>query len=214
MSKRKNLFWIGLAAPGILWLAVLFVIPFYAVLSIALGKLDQLIEQPVAVWNPFDWSSSGVIDVWRDIFGGSAFAGPVILRTLVYTAIASALCLVIGYPAAYFVVRFSGRRKGLFLVLLIAPFWISYMMRMLAWIDLLSTDGYVNRALGWFGISPVNWLSGNAVTVVLGLVYGYIPYLIMVLFAGLDRIEPARDPAAVAPADHDRPADHRAADAG
>src|SRR6201994_1166851 len=190
-TKRKNVFWIGLAGPGILWLAVLFVIPFYAVLSIALGQLDQLIEQPVAVWNPFDWSSSGVIDVWRDICGGSAFAGPVILRTLVYTAIASALCLLIAYPAAYFVPRFAGRRKGLFLVLLIAPFWISYMMRMLAWIDLLASDGYVNRALGWLGISPVNWLSGNAVTVVLGLVYGYIPYLIMVLFAGLDRIEPA-----------------------
>jgi spermidine/putrescine transport system permease protein len=76
-------------------------------------------------------------------------------------------------------------------VLLIAPFWISYMMRMLAWIDLLSTGGYVNKALGWVGISPVNWLGGESVTVVLGLVYGYIPYLIMVLFAGLDRIDPA-----------------------
>src|ERR1700761_5532416 len=190
-TKRKNVFWIGLAAPGILWLAVLFVIPFYAVLSIALGKLDQLIEQPVAVWNPFDWSSSGVIDVWRDIFGGSAFAGPVIVRTIVYTAVASALCLLIGYPAASFVAGFPGRRKGLFLVLLIAPFWISYMMRMLAWIDLLSTGGYVNKALGWVGISPVNWLGGNSATVVLGLTYGYIPYLIMVLFAGLDRIDPA-----------------------
>src|SRR6201986_2833429 len=190
-TKRKNVFWIGVAAPGILWLAVLFVIPFYAVLSIALGQLDQLIEQPVAVWNPFDWSSSGVIDVWRDIFGTSAFAGPIILRTLAYTAIAALLCLLIGSPAAYFVARFAGRRKGLFLVLLIAPFWISYMMRMLAWIDLLPTGGYVNKALGWFGISPGNWLSGNSVTVVLGLVYGYIPYLIMVLYAGLDRIDPA-----------------------
>jgi ABC-type spermidine/putrescine transport system permease subunit I len=191
MTKRKNLFWLVLAAPGILWLAVLFIIPFYAVLSIALGKLDQLIEQPVAVWNPLDWSSSGVIDVWRDIFGSSAFAGPVIVRTIVYTALASLLCLLIGYPAAYFVARFAGRRKGLFLVLLIAPFWISYMMRMLAWIDLLAADGYVNRALGWAGISPVNWLSGNPATVVLGLVYGYIPYLIMVLYAGLDRIDPS-----------------------
>ncbi|HEY0934427.1 MAG TPA: ABC transporter permease, partial [Trebonia sp.] len=127
----------------------------------------------------------------RDIFGSSAFAGPIVLRTVVYTAAASLLCLLIGYPAAYFVARFSGRRKGLFLVLLIAPFWISYMMRMLAWIDLLATGGYVNKALGWFGISPVNWLGGHAVTVVLGLAYGYIPYLIMVLFAGLDRIEPA-----------------------
>jgi spermidine/putrescine transport system permease protein len=191
MTKRKNLFWLVLAAPGILWLAVLFIIPFYAVLSIALGKLDQLIEQPVAVWNPLAWSSSGVIDVWRDIFGNSAFAGPVIVRTIVYTAVASLLCLLIGYPAAYFVARFAGRRKGLFLVLLIAPFWISYMMRMLAWIDLLAADGYVNRALGWAGISPVNWLSGDPATVVLGLVYGYIPYLIMVLFAGLDRIDPS-----------------------
>ena len=87
--------------------------------------------------------------------------------------------------------RFAGRRKALFLVLLIAPFWISYMMRMLAWIDLLSTGGYVNKALGWVGISPVNWLGGESVTVVLGLVYGYIPYLIIVLYAGLDRIDPA-----------------------
>jgi spermidine/putrescine transport system permease protein len=191
MNKRRNAFWIALATPGVLWLAVLFVIPFYAVLSIAMGKLDVLIEAPVAVWNPLDWSSSGVINVWRDIFGGTAFAGPIIGRTLAYTAIASLLCLLIGYPAAYFVARFSGKRKALFLVLLIAPFWISYMMRMLAWVDLLSTGGYVNKALGWVGISPVNWLSANPVTVVLGLVYGYIPYLIMVLFAGLDRIDPA-----------------------
>ena len=169
MRGRKNVFWIALAAPGILWLAILFIVPFYAVLSIALGKLDQLIEAPVAVWNPLQWSSSSVIDVWRDIFGSTSFAGPILLRTIVYTAIASLLCLLIGYPAAYFVARFAGRRKGLFLVLLIAPFWISYMMRMLAWIDLLSTGGYVNKALGWVGISPVNWLGGNAVTVVLGI---------------------------------------------
>ena len=78
-------------------------------------------------------------------------------------------------------------------MLLLAPFWVSYMMRMLAWIDLLSTDGYVNQILGWFGISPVNWLGGSRSTVVLGLVYGYIPYLILVLFAGLDRIDPALD---------------------
>ena len=141
------------------------------------------------------------------------------------------ISLLIGYPAAYFVARFAGPRKGLFLVLLIAPFWISYMMRMLAWIDLLQTDGYVNKALGLVGIGAVNWLGGNPVTVVLGLVYGYIPYLILVLYAGLDRIDPALieagrdlglgraahlpagDPAAVPAADPDRVADHRAADA-
>jgi spermidine/putrescine transport system permease protein len=189
--RRKNGFFIALAAPGVLWLALLFIVPFYAVLAIAMGKLNELYESPVAVWNPFAWSSENLINVWHDIFGSAAFAGPIVVRTIVYVAIAAVLCLLIGYPAAYFVARFAGRRKGLFLILLIAPFWISYMMRMLAWVDLLQTGGYVNKALGWVGISPVNWLGGKPVTVVLGLVYGYIPYLILVLYAGLDRIDPS-----------------------
>ncbi len=67
------------------------------------------------------------------------------------------------------------------------------MMRMLAWIDLLQVNGYVNKVLTSLHIvsSPVNWLGGNAFTVILGLVYGYIPYLILVLYAGLDRIDPS-----------------------
>ncbi len=189
--RRKNAFWIALAAPGIIWLVLLFIVPFYAVLAIAMGKLDQLFESPVAVWNPFAWSSENVINVSHDLVGSAAFAGPIVVRTVVYVAIASLLCLLIGYPAAYFVARFSGRRKGLFLILLIAPFWISYMMRMLAWITLLQTNGIVNKTLSWVGISPVNWLGGKPITVILGLVYGYIPYLILVLYAGLDRIDPA-----------------------
>ena len=189
--QQHRLFWACLAAPGIIWLTLLFIVPFYTVLAIAGGRLNQLFGTPIAVWDPLQWSTTNLQGAWRDIAGSSAFIGPIILRTIWYTAVASVLCLIIAYPAAYFVARFGGRRKALFLVLLIAPFWISYMMRMLAWIDLLSTGGYVNKALGWVGISPVNWLSGNSVTVVLGLVYGYIPYLIMVLYAGLDRIEPA-----------------------
>ena len=189
--RRKNAFWIVLAAPAIIWLVLLFIVPFYAVLAIAMGKLDQLFESPVAVWNPFAWSSENVINVSRDLVGSAAFAGPIAVRTVVYVAIASLVCLLIGYPAAYFVARFSGRRKGLFLILLIAPFWISYMMRMLAWITLLQTNGIANKMLSWVGISPVNWLGGKLATVILGLVYGYIPYLILVLYAGLDRIDPA-----------------------
>jgi ABC-type spermidine/putrescine transport system permease subunit I len=187
----KNGFWIALAAPGMIWLVVLFIVPFYAVLAIALGQLDQLFESPVAVWNPLNWSSENVINVWHDLVGSASFADPIVLRTIVYVAIGSLLCLVIGYPAAYFVARFAGNRKGLFLILLIAPFWISYMMRMLAWVDLLQTDGYLNKGLSWFGISAVNWLGGHPATVVLGLVYGYIPYTILVLYAGLDRIDPS-----------------------
>src|SRR5690348_6588061 len=190
---QSKWFWIILALPGIIWLTLLFLVPFYAMLAIAMGKLDRLFESPIAVWNPFSWSSSNVINVWHDFVGSTAFADPILIRTIWYVALASVLSLVIAYPAAYFVARFAGRRKAIFLILLIAPFWISFMMRMLAWIDLLQTNGYVNKALSLLHLigQPVNWLGGLGFTVVLGLVYGYIPYLILVLYAGLDRIDPA-----------------------
>jgi spermidine/putrescine transport system permease protein len=63
------------------------------------------------------------------------------------------------------------------------------MMRMLAWVNLLEVDGMVNHTLGIFGVTPVEWLSGQPITVILGLVYGYIPYMILPLYAGLDRID-------------------------
>src|SRR6266516_378228 len=189
--QHHPLAWVLLALPGILWLVLLFVVPLYAMLAIAGGKLNLIFEQPVAVWNPLQWTSANLAKAWHDVAGAGAFDGPIVIRTLVYVAIASALSLVIAYPVAYFVARFGGRRKGLLLVLLIAPFWISYMMRMLAWVDLLQVNGYVNKALGLVGLGPVNWLGGLPVTVILGLVYGYIPYLILVLYAGLDRIDPA-----------------------
>jgi spermidine/putrescine transport system permease protein len=185
------MFWVVLAAPGILWLAILFIVPFYAVMAVAGGRLNLIFEQPVAVWNPFQWSSANLAKAWQDVAGAGASVGPIAVRTLVYVAIASLISLAIAYPAAYFVARFAGRRKALFLVLLIAPFWISYMMRMLAWVDLLQTNGYVNKALSVLQLGPVNWLGGLPATVILGLVYGYIPYLILVLYAGLDRIDPA-----------------------
>jgi ABC-type spermidine/putrescine transport system permease subunit I len=189
--EPRRLFWAVLALPGIIWLTVLFIVPFYAILAMAGGYISPVFGNPVAVWNPLHWSSANFSSAMRDVVGGSAFVGPIIVRTLVYVAVASLLCLLIAYPAAYFVARFAGRRKGLFLVLLIAPFWMSYMMRMLAWIGLLETDGYVNKTLMFLHVisQPVNWLGGLGVTVVLGLVYGYIPYMILVLYAGLDRID-------------------------
>ena len=83
------------------------------------------------------------------------------------------------------------------------PFWISYMMRMLAWINLLQPTGYVNRVLSGLGIAtdPVQWLNGNPWTVIFGLTYGYVPYMILPLYATLDRIpqSTSRPPATSAP---------------
>ena len=186
-------FWPSFAAPGILWLAVLFLVPFYVVLCVAFGTFDPIFRQPVPIWNPVQWYPGTFSQVFQQIFGPHAFLGPAFVRTFVYVGIASALCLVIGYPVAYYVARYAGRRKGVLLLLLIAPFWISYMMRMLAWVNLLESDGLVNKSLMWLHLigQPVNWLAGKPSTVVLGLVYGYIPYMILPLFAGLDRIDPS-----------------------
>jgi ABC-type spermidine/putrescine transport system permease subunit I len=193
--QPNKLFWIVLALPGMIWLVVLFVVPFYAVLAIGEGKLRRQGESPVAVYNPFGWSSANLTNVWRDIFGSGAFVWHSAWNTIWYVTVASIVSLVIAYPAAYFVARFAGRRKGIFLVLLVAPFWISYMMRMLAWIDLLQTNGYLNKVLSYLPLlnhyDQENWLGGHSYTVILGLVYGYIPYLILVLYAGLDRIDPS-----------------------
>ncbi len=191
-QRRNRWLWIGLATPGAIWLIVLLVVPFYAMLAVAAGGLNESFQTVVPIWNPLHWSTFNLNAVMRDISGPGAYIGGPALRTVIYTAIASGLSLAIAYPVAYFVARYAGRRKTLFLVLLVAPFWISYMMRMLAWIDLLQQGGLFNSALSLVGLpGNTDWLGGKAVTVILGLVYGYIPYLILVLFAFLDRIDPS-----------------------
>jgi len=188
---RRRLYWPSFAVPGIVWLALLFILPLYVVLALAFGTLDPLFQTPTPTWNPIQWDASQFQYVFDHFFGPDGFVGPVLVRTFVYVVLASVGCLVVAYPVAYYVARFGGRRKGLILTLLIAPFWISYMMRMLAWVNLLQSDGLVNKALSAGGIFAVHtaWLDGRASTVVLGLVYGYVPYMILPLFAGLDRID-------------------------
>ena len=105
-------------------------------------------------------------------YAGSQHPPASSIPTIVYVVAASTICLVIGYAVAYYTARYAGRRKGLILVLLVAPFWISYLMRIYAWQSLLQPDAMCNDFLGIFGKAPVEWLAGKPVTVVLGLVYG------------------------------------------
>jgi spermidine/putrescine transport system permease protein len=188
---QKRWVWPGLALPGVVWLVLLFLVPFYAIFAVAMGRIDPLLQRPIPEWNPFYWDPTVFGEVLADLFGGQL--GVIALRTIVFVFTASALCLLIGYPVAYFVSRKAGRWRWLWLILILAPFWINYLMRMMAWVNLLSPDGQVNRWLEMlFGITdPPNWLAGNPFVVILGLVYGYIPFFILPLFAALDRIDDA-----------------------
>ena len=183
-------FWPGFTFPGIVALILFFLLPFYVIFAVAFGTID-LFRNPLPVWQPWFWTKQYVVDVLGKIVGANAFLQPTFVRTFVFVVIASSICLVVGYAVAYYVARFAGRLRTLILILLISPFWISYLMRMLAWVNLLDDQGYVNKLITLFHLAPrpVNWLEGNPVTVVLGLVYGYIPYMILPLFGFLDRIQ-------------------------
>jgi spermidine/putrescine transport system permease protein len=186
-GERPSALWPALAAPGVAWLIALFVVPFYGVLAIAFGRLDPIFGNAVPVWNPLQWSFTSFGEVVERVI--TAELGEVFLRTAAYVGTAVLICFLIGYPVAYYVARFAGRRRGVLLVLLLAPFWISYLMRMLAWVNLLQEDGYVNDLSAAVGLGRVSWLDGRASTVVLGLVYGYVPFVVLPLYAALDRID-------------------------
>lgn len=190
-ERRSDGLWASLALPGVGWLALFFLLPFYVILCVAFGTVDPIFQTPSPEWNPLAWNTAAFEFVLDGLFTSGAAFQTVFVRTLVYVAIATALALLIAYPVAYYVARYGGRWKGLLLVGLIAPFFISYLMRMLAWINLLQDDGWVNDALVWVGILdvPRNWLDGRASSVILGLVYGYVPFMILPLYAFLDRID-------------------------
>jgi ABC-type spermidine/putrescine transport system permease subunit I len=189
--KRRQLLWTALALPGTLWLILLFLVPMYVVFAIVFGQVDPVFRTPLPVWNPVQWNTVQFTEVFRHIVGSQGFFGPALLRTAIFIVSASAICLFIAYPVAYYTARIATRNRKLLLALLIAPFWISYMMRMLAWVNLLQIDGLVNKTLG-LGVFSVNidWLNGRSFVVIMGLAYGYVPYMILPLYAGLDRLQP------------------------
>jgi len=194
VNKAARL-WAALAAPGAFWLLFFFAVPFYAVACVAFGSIDPIFRDAIPQWNPLNWSFGEFNAVFSSVTSGPLRG--VFLRTIVYVVSAMIISFAIGFPVAYYLARHAGKRRMLLLLLIIAPFWVNYLMRMLAWVNLLSPSGLFSRFVGMFGVQ-YNWLDGSPVTVILGLVYGYIPFLILPLYATLERldwrlVEAARD---------------------
>jgi ABC-type spermidine/putrescine transport system permease subunit I len=190
--------WRAFALPGVAWLVVFFLVAFYAIVATSFGFTDDA-GDPIPVFNPLQWNVGWFDAVFAELEPGGIY-WTVFLRTFAYVLLAGSLSLLIGYPVAYYVSRRAGRNRGLLLLLIVLPFWISYLMRMFAWINLLAEDGYAARLLSFFQIDTLfrslglldqgaGWLDGQAVTVVLALVYGYVPFLILPVYAAVDRID-------------------------
>ncbi len=189
-AATRPRYWPALAAPSTVFLLLFFAFPFYVVIAVTFGSIDPILRQPVPAWNPTTWNPAILSFTLSNILHSDGLYEAAFVHTFVFVGAATVLCLVIGYPMAYFLARRAGRYKTVFLALFLAPFWISYMLRLLAWRSLLADDGYVNRILMGVHLigSPYPFLQGKPLTLILGLVYGYVPYMILPLYATLDRI--------------------------
>jgi spermidine/putrescine transport system permease protein len=182
-------YWPSFTLPGVLMLALLFVLPAYVVVSVAFGTVDfSNFGRAVPYYAPWWWSFDTFNQTLSQFWGPDAIYQDALIRTFAYVFASSVICLVLGYAVAYFTARKATRYKGLILILLISPLWISYLMRIYAWQGLLDTGGPFNFLLGPFGFRNTDFLSGLPIVVILGLVYGYIPFMILPIYASLDRI--------------------------
>jgi spermidine/putrescine transport system permease protein len=116
---------------------------------------------------------------------------PTFLNSLRYAAITTVLSLAVGYPIAYWISRYGGQRKILLLILVMLPFWTSYLIRTYSWMILLRDNGVVNSLLQAVGLThePII-LMNTDVSVILGMTYGFLPFAILPLFVSIDRLDP------------------------
>ena len=129
MKKAARL-WAALAAPGAFWLLFFFAVPFYAVACVAFGSVDPIFRDAIPQWNPMHWSFNEFGAVFSSVTSGPLRG--VFARTIVYVVSAMIISFAIGFPVAYYLARHAGKRRMLLLLLIIAPFWVNYLMRMLA----------------------------------------------------------------------------------
>jgi putrescine transport system permease protein len=191
-TKRDEQRWLRRAVVlPYVWLTVFFLMPFLIILKISFA--EPVIAQP-----PFtalvEWTADGMARV-RATFDNFAFLfqdgyyGIIYLESLKMAAIGTVLCLLLGYPMAYYIARQAPRRRQVLLLAVILPFWISFLLRVYAWIGLLGNKGAINHALMKIGIidSPLPMLY-NDFAVYLGIVYSYLPFMILPLYANLERL--------------------------
>jgi spermidine/putrescine transport system permease protein len=169
----------ALVLPGVAWLTLFFVIPLGIIFVVSLGQRDAL--------DRVDLSSPSLDNYAR------AFAPvflPTFLNSIRYAAITTVLSLAIGYPIAYWISRYGGRNKALLLILVMLPFWTSYLIRTYAWMIILRDNGVLNTILQAIGLTSQPLILMNTdVSVILGMTYGFLPFAILPLFVSIDRLD-------------------------
>jgi spermidine/putrescine transport system permease protein len=175
--RRRELAPYALLTPGTAWLVVFFVVPMFFLAKTALSQgLFPLFS--------FDWAwgnFSDAVSLYRTQF----------VRSLQYAGIATVVALLISYPLAYWIAFRAGRWKNLLLLLVIAPFFVTYLIRTLAWGTILADDGFVVRILRDIHVlSPSGRLLATSVAVIAGITYNFLPFMVLPLYVSLEQVDP------------------------
>jgi len=171
-----------LAAPGGLWLALFFVIPLGLMWFMSFGE-KAVIDGQVSITE---------IDITGTLQNYARSFDPLYLtimwKSIWISALATALCLVTAYPIAFGICFAPAKWKPFLLLLIILPFWINLLIRTYALIAVFRTQGYLNRVLDWFWLGPYEMLYNNG-AVIFGLVYVYMPFMVLPLYATIERLD-------------------------
>ncbi|MDI3388359.1 ABC transporter permease [Streptomyces sp. B-S-A8] len=184
--RRRKLTPYWLLLPGILWLLVFFALPmvYQASTSVQTGSLADGYK---VTWH-FATYWDALAEYW-----------PQFLKSLLYAGLATVFCLLLGYPLAYLIAFRAGRWRNLLLILVIAPFFTSFLIRTLAWKTILADGGPVVGALNalhvldvtsWLGMTEGDRVLATPLAVVCGLTYNFLPFMILPLYTSLERIDP------------------------
>ena len=165
-----------LLAPGLLWLGIFFVVPMYY-----LGK--TALEQGLFPLFTFEWA-------WSNFREGISLYHAQFVRSLEYAGIATAIAVLVSYPLAYWIAFRGGRWKNLLLLLVIAPFFVTYLIRTLAWETILSDGGLVARTLRDVHVLGANGrLLATSTAVIAGIVYNFLPFMVLPIYVSLEQLD-------------------------
>ncbi len=166
MLKSKASRW--LAGPYLLWMGIFIVVPLFIVVWYALTNSE----------GQFTPENLTQIGRYTSVF----------MRSLILAAISTVICLVMAFPVGYFLSRLRANKQHIMLMLVMLPMWMNFLLRTYAWMTLLEKNGLINKFFGLFGLGPFTMINTSG-AVVLGMVYNYLPFMILPIYTAMTKID-------------------------
>ncbi len=166
-----------IALPAWLYLVIFFAIPLVIVLVYSFGTRSSTGRTLLRGWN---------LDSYRRLW--SPLVGEIVLRSLLLAVATTVICLIVSYPFAYYIATRGPRMRNVLLVMVMIPFWSNFLVRTYAWKVLLGADGPLSQLSQALGGEPIRLLFTNT-AVLIGLVYGFLPFMVLPIYAALERMD-------------------------